>query len=790
MNKLILSGSLFFLFFLCNIASVAQEFSSEVDEKFMRYNRTGTTEKLFVHTDKNVYLAGEIIWFKIYYVDGTSHKPLDLSKVGYVEIVDQDAKPVLQAKIALAEGSGSGSLFLPLSLNSGVYTLRAYTQWMRNSSADYFFERTLTIVNSTKNLQPRTREAAHYSIAFFPEGGNLVQNLESKLAFKVARQGGKGTNFRGTIVNQQNDSVASFEPLKFGIGHLKFTPRQGDQYRAVIMLNDTAIVSQLPQVREQGYVMNVSREAGEKIRVKVVSTNQSSHPVHLVVHTRHIQKVAEQKLLTNGTVEFMIDKNKLGEGISHITVLNEDKMPLCERLFFVQPAARLNLETNAIPAQLTSRKKVDIEVSSKDDKGKPVLSDLSVAVYDLGADSLYTGPDITSYFWLSSDLHGDIESPGFYFSEKSKMVDEAADNLMLTHGWRRFVWRETEKKKDSVDFIPEYRGHIISARITDARTGLPAGDVVTYLSVPGKRVQLYNSRSDAEGRLKFYTKDFYGRNEILLQTDSRLGGSYKIEITNPFSDKVSSRSLPVFELPESAKTPLIDHNVSMQVQNIFAGDKLQQLYAPLIDSHGFYGAPDNYYMLDNFVRFSTMEEVLREYVVEVLVRRQKENFRLMIAGGLENRVFMDDPITLFNSVPIFETNKIMQYNPLKVEKIEVVKRRYFYGPSTLNGIVNFVTYEPDATMLSGINAVVFDYEGLQYEREFYSPTYDSPDKLNSRLPDFRNVLYWSPTVKTGADGKAAFNFYTSDLKGRYLVVIQGLNADGNTGSRFATFSVK
>jgi hypothetical protein len=228
----------------------------------------------------------------------------------------------------------------------------------------------------------------------------------------------------------------------------------------------------------------------------------------------------------------------------------------------------------------------------------------------------------------------------------------------------------------------------------------------------------------------------------------------------------------------------------MQVQNIFAGDKLQQLYSPAIDSHGFYGAPDNFYLLDNFVRFSTMEEVLREYVVEVLVRRQKENFRLMIAGGLENKVFMDDPITLFNSVPVFETNKIMQYDPLKVEKIEVVKRRYFYGPSTLNGIVNFVTYEPDATMLSGINAVVFDYEGLQFEREFYSPAYDSQEQINSRLPDFRNVLYWSPGIKTGPLGKGEFNFYTSDLKGRYMVVVQGMNDEGKTGSHSFTFSVK
>ena len=68
------------------------------------------------------------MWFKIYDVDATTHKPLDISKVAYAEILDHEDKPVLQAKIVLKNGSGSGSFSLPFTINSGSYKFRAYTQ--------------------------------------------------------------------------------------------------------------------------------------------------------------------------------------------------------------------------------------------------------------------------------------------------------------------------------------------------------------------------------------------------------------------------------------------------------------------------------------------------------------------------------------------------------------------------------------------------------------------------------------------------------------------------------------
>ena len=366
---------------------------------------------------------------------------------------------------------------------------------------------------------------------------------------------------------------------------------------------------------------------------------------------------------------------------------------------------------------------------------------------------------------------------------------EATDNLMLTHGWRRFTWQNVLKPaKPAYSFIPEYKGHIIYAKVTSIKDGSPVADVVAYLSIPGSRVQLYNSRSDSSGLVRFYTKDFYGPNEIVLQTDTK-DSLDKTELVEPFSDKASAKTLPAFELSENMKDIILDYNLSMQVQNGFVSEKLKQFDAPFVDSGAFFGNPDIQYLLDNYTRYSTMEEVLREYVYEVLVRRQKENFHLIVSD-VDNKIFLDDPLTLVNGIPVFDANKVIKYDPLKVRRIDIMKRKYFYGPSIFNGIVNFVTYQSDPSILSDLKPVVLEYEGLQYQREFYSPVYETQDQVSSRLPDFRNVLYWSPNIHTDAEGKAEINFFTSDLKGKYIAVLQGMNNDGRLGETSVLFEVK
>ena len=156
-------------------------------------------------------------------------------------------------------------------------------------------------------------------------------------------------------------------------------------------------------------------------------------------------------------------------------------------------------------------------------QGRPQSSNLSLAVYK--ADSLTRKSDdnIFNYLWLTSDLSGNVESPEYYFNQNDPEVRLNVDNLMLTHGWRRFAWSDV-LSKPSVDiaFVPEYRGHIIKGKVT--RPGVPAANsVLTYLSAPARNIQLYGSTSMGQGDVKYEMKDFSGPRKIIVQTNTNKG---------------------------------------------------------------------------------------------------------------------------------------------------------------------------------------------------------------------------------------------------------------------------
>ncbi len=781
----------FVLVLLFSFENYAQT-KTDIQSSFDNYQQKTFQEKLFVHTDKSTYLTGEILWFKIYNVDAANNKLINISKLAYVEVLDNNQTPMMQAKVALkGNGSGNGSIYIPVSVNSGNYKLRAYTNWMKNFNADNYFEKDITIINPIRSPEIiANKSKPTYDVQFFPEGGNLVNGLISKVVFKVVGEDGKGVNFRGAIINQHNDTIARFRPLKFGMGNFIFKPNLKDTYKALVYINaeNKPIVKDLPAIFDQGYVMQLADNANQL--AVTVNSNVNNGEVYLFAHTRNTTKAVQSANLVNGTARFLIDKNALGEGISHLTVFNNDRKPVCERLYFKRPTQKVTVTAQPNQEQYGIRKKVNVAVSVQGRQGQPLVSDLSMSVYQ--TDSLQTAEqgDIVNYLWLTSDLKGNIESPDYYFKNKDAEADQAVDNLMLSQGWSRFKWDEIlSNTKPSFSFLPEYTGHLVAAKLTNTATNQPAKNVTTYLAVPGKRLQLTTAKSDSTGKLLFNTKDLYGPGEIVVQTNEEKDSTYHIDILSPFSEKYSRSVLPVFTLSEDMQTALKVHSLDMQVQNLYAGNKLKQFYNPKIDSSSFYGKFFMPYKLDDYTRFTTMEEVLREYVKSLIVVKQQKRFHIRI--NAEKGFLEGDPLVILDGVPVFNIDKLTAIDPLKIQKLELVKSRYFWQATEFEGILNFTTYKGD---LGGYefdpHAVIVDYEGMQLEREFYSPVYETNQQIASRLPDFRNLLYWSPSVSTNAQGKTQVTFYTSDRTGNYIGVLQGITATGEVGSQYFKFVVK
>jgi hypothetical protein len=747
--------------------------SQGITEKFDQYRSNAAQEKIYVHTDREVYITGETLQLSAYVVDGSLHKPGDLSRVAYVELLDAGNVPVVQAKINLTDGRGGGSLFLPASLSSGNFLLRAYTRWMKNFDSDFFFHKKITIVNTFVKLDRGITRNTSLDIQFFPEGGNWISGVEGKVGFKVADANGRGVEFSGSLIDERNDTLLRFHPYKFGMGSFNFTPQAGKPVRAVIKGAGQQHIIDLAGPAQEGYALKLTAD-GTRIRVDTrVSASLAGATVYLFAHSRQVIVKGIEKALSGNTASFELSIDELPEGITHFTLFNSSQQPVCERLFFKAPAKKLEISATTNEQQYGTRREVRLDLRASQN------SSASVSVYRLDSVSHFSNGRILEYLWLASDLKGTIESPEFYFTD-SEEARVAGDNLMLSQGWRKFRWNEVLTGKPAIKFLPEPHGHIIDGLLRNS-AGDTAVNVLTYLTPTDKIISTYTSRSDKKGRVIYEVINMYGPRKIVVYAEK----PSRLEITNPFSAAAPSYALPALDLPVGTARDLLQRSVAMQVGDIYHEESLLPVH---FDSLSFYGKADETYFLDAYTRFPVMEEVLREYVAGVMVRKNKGGFHFQLPSVVARRL-LEDPMVLLDGVPIMDVDKIMEFDPLRVNKLEVVKRTFYNGLGTFDGIVSFSTYDGD---LGGFpldeHYVTIDYDGLNLQREFYRPNYDKQSYEN--LPDPRSLLFWSSSISLKKDEPAHLGFFTSDVTGRFVVVVDGLAGDGKAGSATYEFSVK
>lgn len=769
----------FFLVF-CQ-ANVLGQTANDAVAKFNNEQKY-LAEKMYVHTDKPQYFVGDFLWFKLYNLKGAAKGFSDLSKVAYVELVDGSGVPKLQTMVALKMGRGNGSLELTAALETGVYNLRAYTNLMKNGGPELFFEKKLTIINPSLQLKVAEAKKRSYDVTLFPEGGDLIEGISANVAFKATNQDGEGIPLKGIIIDDRNDTVANFSTLKYGIGKFFLPLKAGRTYKAVCVTPDKEIlIKQLSDIKKSGYSLQL-KEIDNAFEV-FVGSNLADNNVSILVHNGKQVIEAQSVAMMGGAAKFAIDKTKFTGGIYHLTLFDAKGMPVAERLFFKRNPDKVTFNAALNKATYGTRDKVVVEAVANDEKGLNKFADASFAIYKVDSFQQQDETDIVSYLQLSSEVKGYIEDPQYYFSVDNEETNKALDNLLLTQGWRRFNWEKTGNTS-GLKYLPEYNGHLISGKVTSA-DNKPVNNLAVYLSSPRKLGNFYHTKTDSTGTFVFNTNKFLGYNELIVQADYTKDSTSQIAVSNPYYEQYLKNTYQ----------PFLFNNKLKELENYYFYAQVQDVYSKRFfnkfnisrSEFNFYGKPNKTYFLADYTRFGTLEEVLREYVSEVFVSRRQKNFQLRLVGGSE--ILEKDPLVLYDGVPYFDLNKMMAVSPDDIEKVEVVRDRYYYNGDTYEGIVNF--YSKKATVSDyALNpkAIIVDYEGMQLQREFYAPKYEVSNSANKHLPDYRNMLHWEPNLIFNGKDKAKVSFYTSDLAGTYVGVIQGVSADGTPG--FNTFKIE
>lgn len=770
------SSLIYLVLFIC--AAVYPYFGVQAQDVFTKANQLNDQfkqEKIYLHIDRPSYWANEDLWFKAYLKDSPK---TDCNL--YVELLNEKGA-VIYKKICWAQnGLAYGDIHLEDTLSSGMYQVRAYTNWMRNFDEQWFFRRDLLIWNlrdKAKESEPQELKEKNMDFKFFPEGGTFLAGVKNKVAFKAIDSNGKGLDVKGVVINDKGRQVAMIKSGFKGMGSFEIIPEPGKKYSAEITVGgNLPIKADLPEALTSGVAISYNSKDTSKISLEIHQKGTAFKEKFLLVGQSE-GKVCYQEEVSvnvNGSV-LEIDTEKFPTGIVRFTLFDLNNIPLCERLVFVNHHDQVNLTIEAEEQEYHPREKVTLDISALDKDQNPVLANLSVSVYH--TETIHQAEqypeNILTHFLLTSELKGRIEEPGFYFKDDSLSTILALDHLMLTHGYRYFQWKQViENEQPVITFQPESGIQLKGTVLSDLLHRPVANAKITMMTVKSQ-LSLQEQTSDSAGHFVFPDLFFNDTLRVVLQMRKENGKAVSgIEIDTTSSSSVKATLLPLtydYSNENAFRTVSYISELSPELLNrkwhlsdtILLGDVNVKAWK----KKKWDGVVRPYVDADYVIEVSKLDNV-HSNILETL-EMTSPKFRSFSAHGAT--YFLDgfpDHSGWIASLPSNMFDKIEFVSMAPIPGQGFSRAIFFY---TKRG-AKFENIEKAPGIASA------KLVGFSLIRNYYSPQYDGTDDDKKR--DFRSSLYWTPSINTDSEGLSWVSFYNSDQLGDVQVVVEGLTKEG------------
>ncbi len=714
------------------------------------------SELIYLQTSKSIYETGEDLWFKAYQMDAQSFGLSDRSKTLYLQMISQADSVVWQEKYPIENGIASGHIYVDEKLPQGDYYIEGYTQgaFYKNDTTGIIPARKVTIIkNISYSAATENAKDSTFRFEMFPEGGNLVSGILSKLAFKATDGKGYPVSVEGTIY-QDDKPLCAIKSVHNGMGSVLFIPFRDKKYR--IELGNGKSYS-LPDIHSSGMVLQLSRQ--DKKQLSFIVSKSGDLPdqqIYLVGQMRGmVCCIAKGVLKENLRISIPTD-NFPYQGIAEFTLLDADMQPIAERLVYVHPEKKLYITAEPGKESFAIREKASLKIKVTDDAGKPVRANLGISVYDQGYSAPGDPMNIMSYSYLSSQIRGKIYDPAYYFDKKNSGRTEGLELLLLTQGWRRYLWKTQQ---------PVYQGQPF---LTDEIQGVQTIKSKKRNELNQGTEQLIQI-SGADGNSQLIWTDSIGNFILNTEMMTAFRGGYVY-----LKPMLSKEAKPVLELTDHF--PLIN---SMR--------KNRQDYYPESD-------PSRYNQPDDLPVVSSDSTILLDEVT-VMAKGHKP-FRDKMMGRLDslaqmnlNRAWVCDcpPKYLNDFREGYTHHPKGNYEGVKHLPVEGKQYRIIKYTEIVEDVQNIIYRGPiysEEELLRMNN--FWRTKGYYANREFYQP--DEID-MQSAIPDARNTLLWMPSVVTDEKGEATLTFHCSDIYTNFICVVEGVDGIGLLGNVKSEFRV-
>lgn len=792
--------SFIYLFLFTTLSSffIADHPAIELLEKFEAYNIETFEEKPFLHLDKPYYAAGETIWFKAYLANGMNLEPDTLSVPLYVELLNLDQGVIIDQKtIKLEVGFGNGEFDLVDTLVAGNYQVRAYTNWMKNFDSEHFFSQNIKVLDFGSQKE-NARANDKMDFQFFPEGGNLIAELQSKIAFKATDQYGNGVDADGYILNMANDTIIKFSTIHLGMGSLNFTAFAGEKYRAFVRKEKEPYSNvSFPEVLQSGYsciVDNLSNAANTKVYFSK-SDDIEAEQVAIIAQSAGVVYYSGLINFSQKMVPLSIPKKDFPTGVAQITLVDSEGRPRCERLVFMHSDKVAKATISKDQNYFSQRELVKLELDVKDENGNPLEGEFSLAVTDaFQINKALNSESIMSNYYLSSHLKGFVQDPMQYFDLQNKQAGPNLEMLMLTQGWRRFTWQDVIAK-ESVK-TPNYfeRGLSLTGNVKNPNGksfGKPLS-VTTILKDTEGNSRMLMGETDNEGDFAIYDLAFENSVELLFQTALGKNNRTSIVVLNDPSTPSFGNKNALFKLQKDTGLDSYLKNTKTDQDLLKSMLNTNQLLNEVVVSAKKRDSAQERVVYNRrnattvqvggnnvMSNYINVLQAISGRIPGVSVTGPANNPTVQIRG-ISSLSGSSEPLYLVDGSPV-DKEVILAVNMNDVDKIDVLKgpAAAIFGSRGSNGVISVLTKrgneDYDYSQDSSSGMTVFRKNGYNKAKVFYQPNYE---ENNLKRPDFRSTVAWEPIIRTDKNGKAFFSFYATDASTQLDIDLQGLSFNG------------
>ncbi len=737
-------------------------------------------KKLYVQLNKEYYLLGEHVWFNVFASDAFA---LDQGVVK-LDLVAPSGEIVGQQFINIDVTSGNGAIHLDKEIGPGIYRIYASNEHMgiHRKLIQKFPVFANYVDDLPKNGGPKF--PAKGTVSFFPEGGQLINNMTNKVLVSTKQQFAEKNELEGSIYNENNVKIADIELLENGLGYFEFVADTSRYYYSTDTIATSARFY-LPPVKDAyGLAYSSAIKGYHSFEVFCAPNFKdiTEKKEFVLIGVNDGQLVYKHGISFDGKgkSQAVIPFGDLPHGVVYFGLFDIHGNVLGQRAIFNEKYKSININAELNKSKYESGEVASLTIETLDHLNRPIPANLSIRVLN----DKFTDQSSKKQQNILTSLYYRDEKTDVAVVDKSGLNDKLIANSLNLNEWR-LLFSDQETNNDGVGKIEQIINRIKYLKENEMQSMAR----ISIFFVEAHVIEEFYF--DELEELRTVLRDVLGKNHLFIYAFDWKGdriGQIKFNGNLQGADKV----YPTLKEGLTYQKSVEDYIAFKKKKNLV--DLVYNLHNPSTsinkDVIQFeWAKPDYFTELADFNTLPSMKETIRGVVAKTHVKKEKGRDRIYLSPKISSFKYNDSPLILINNIPTYNDSIVLALDAKDIAEIGVrnsIRTQSDFGTFGSKGVLSI-------KLKKGVENPLADQFNLLPVMEGINPAvrYDAyrPRSSDDKIPDFRSMPYWHSSITTNEQGKAIIEFDNCDLVADYVIYIEGMSEKHEPGAKTLRYKV-